>query len=366
MPDNNAVNPADETFLAQARACAAASPVRTSPNPKVGCVIVDGDGAVIATGVTEPAGGRHAERVALDEAGAHARGATVYVTLEPCNHHGRTPPCTDALRNAGVNRVVYVAADVNPVAGGGTTMLRTAGISVAGPLPPQHPIARDVADDLAGFLTAHTKHRPHVTLKLAQDAAGNTIPPRGGYLTGDTARRDVHRMRSHVDAVLVGANTVTVDNPALTARGETAPAIGPRAVIFDRSLTISPDATVCRDGTILVTADTHTDRELDPFRDRGVTIHPISVSGDDVVDVRRGLGTLLDAGILTALAEPGRTLATQMLVADVVDVLVLHVVRAGSDTFTPCVPLATVTEVSRQAYDATDMAVTYRANRKMP
>ena len=190
----------------------------TSPNPWVGCVIVAADGRV-AEGATQPPGGPHAEAVALAaarDAGLDLRGATVYVTLEPCSHHGRTPPCADTLVSAGVGRVVVALADPDPlVRGRGIDRLRAAGIDVTTGIA-----AAVVRDQLAPYLTHRTTGRPHVVLKLAASLDGRTAAPDGSsrWITGDAARADAHRLRAESDAVLVGAGTVRADDPELTVR----------------------------------------------------------------------------------------------------------------------------------------------------
>jgi diaminohydroxyphosphoribosylaminopyrimidine deaminase / 5-amino-6-(5-phosphoribosylamino)uracil reductase len=190
----------------------------TSPNPWVGCVIVTADGH-IAEGATQPPGGRHAEAVALATAAAEGldvAGATAYVTLEPCSHHGRTPPCADALVAAGIARVVVALTDPDPkVQGGGVERLRSAGIAV------DVGVAADaVADQLAPYVTHRTTGRPHVVLKLAASLDGRTAAPDGTsrWITGEAARADAHRLRAESDAVLVGAGTVRADDPELTVR----------------------------------------------------------------------------------------------------------------------------------------------------
>jgi diaminohydroxyphosphoribosylaminopyrimidine deaminase / 5-amino-6-(5-phosphoribosylamino)uracil reductase len=202
------------------RAVELAAGVRTttSPNPWVGCVIVAADGRV-AEGATQPPGGPHAEAVALAAARAAALdlcGATVYVTLEPCSHHGRTPPCADALAAAGVGRVVVALTDPDPlVSGRGCDRLRAAGVDVTTGVA-----AWVVRDQLAPYLTHRTTGRPHVVLKLAASLDGRTAAPDGTsrWITGDAARADAHRLRAESDAVLVGAGTVRADDPELTVR----------------------------------------------------------------------------------------------------------------------------------------------------
>jgi diaminohydroxyphosphoribosylaminopyrimidine deaminase/5-amino-6-(5-phosphoribosylamino)uracil reductase len=204
------------------RALAQAATVRstTAPNPWVGCVIVPPDsaadaGAVFA-GATAPPGGPHAEAAALVEAGGAARGATLYVTLEPCAHHGRTPPCTDAIIEAGVARVVVGIEDPDArVAGRGLAALRAAGVEVTVGVA-----ADEVAEQLAPYRKHRTTGQPWVVLKMAASLDGRTAAPDGTsrWITGEAARRDVHRLRSRSDAVLVGAGTVRSDDPALTVR----------------------------------------------------------------------------------------------------------------------------------------------------
>ena len=206
----------DSAMMREALVLAASVRGRTSPNPWVGCVVVPpGDGPAFE-GATEPPGGPHAEAVALDLAGDQARGSTVYVTLEPCAHEGRTPPCADALLRAGVRRVVVGVEDPDPrVRGEGIARLRAAGIDVV------VGVGRDeVARQLAPYLKHRATGRPWVVLKLAATLDGATAAPDGSsrWITGPEARRDAHRLRAESDAVLVGAGTVRADDPELTVR----------------------------------------------------------------------------------------------------------------------------------------------------
>jgi diaminohydroxyphosphoribosylaminopyrimidine deaminase/5-amino-6-(5-phosphoribosylamino)uracil reductase len=209
-----------------ARAVELARGVRTttSPNPWVGCVIVDGAGEIVGEGATAPCGGPHAEVAALGMAGERARDATVYVTLEPCAHYGRTPPCTDALIRAGVARVVAAVRDPDPkVAGAGFRALEAAGIAVS-----KGVLAGTVSEQLRPYLVHRSTGRPFVVLKLAVTLDGRTAAPDGSsrWITGGEARRDAHRLRAESDAVLVGAATVRSDDPALTVRDDAAPGAG--------------------------------------------------------------------------------------------------------------------------------------------
>jgi diaminohydroxyphosphoribosylaminopyrimidine deaminase/5-amino-6-(5-phosphoribosylamino)uracil reductase len=188
----------------------------TSPNPPVGAVVLDAAGTVVGVGATAPPGGPHAEVTALREAGERARGGTAVITLEPCTHHGRTPPCTDALRAAGVATVAFAVPDPHPAAAGGAAVLRAAGIAVrAGTLAEQ--VRRG---PLRAWLHAVRTGRPHVTWKLAATLDGRSAAADGTsrWITGEAARAEVHALRATVDAVVVGTGTVLADDPALTAR----------------------------------------------------------------------------------------------------------------------------------------------------
>jgi diaminohydroxyphosphoribosylaminopyrimidine deaminase/5-amino-6-(5-phosphoribosylamino)uracil reductase len=216
------------------RALELAASVRadTPPNPWVGCVIQTADGSVFE-GATRPVGGPHAEAMALAaaaEAGADTTGATAWVTLEPCSHHGRTPPCADALVAAGVARVVVAVTDPDPhVAGHGLEHLRAAGVAV------DVGVAEDAAAQLlAPYLHHRRTGRPYVVLKLAATLDGRTAAPDGTsqWITGPEARADAHRLRAESDAVLVGAGTVRADDPSLTVRDARAPRGDPVRVVL--------------------------------------------------------------------------------------------------------------------------------------
>jgi diaminohydroxyphosphoribosylaminopyrimidine deaminase/5-amino-6-(5-phosphoribosylamino)uracil reductase len=205
---------------------------RTAPNPMVGAVVVR-DGVTVGEGWHDAYGEPHAEAVALAKAGDRARGAEVYVTLEPCTHHGKTPPCADALIAAGVRRVIVAVRDPNPEAGGGIAKLRAAGIAVT------EGVETDAARELnAPFLFAHTDaSRPFVTLKLAVSLDGGVAPADRSqrWLTGIAARRHVHRLRANADAVAVGIGTALADDPALTVRYGRRPRVAPVRVVFDHA-----------------------------------------------------------------------------------------------------------------------------------
>lgn len=216
----------DDEAMRRAIEVAAAARGFTSPNPWVGCVLSTGH-----EGATEPPGGQHAEVVALTAAGAAAAGATLYTTLEPCAHHGRTPPCTDAILAAGVQRVVVAIEDPDPVvAGRGIRQLEEAGVEVTLGIG-----AEEVRAQLEPYLKHRTTGRPFVVLKLAASLDGRTAAPDGSsqWITGDEARADAHRLRAESDAVLVGAGTIRADDPQLTVRH--GPGRDPLRVVLGRA-----------------------------------------------------------------------------------------------------------------------------------
>lgn len=207
--------PADKRFMALAFAEARKVKGKTLPNPPVGAVVVKG-GKVVGKGGTLPAGQSHAEVVALAKAGKHARGGTLYVTLEPCSHHGRTPPCTDAILAAGIRKVVAAVRDPNPkVKGGGLAVLARAGVDTR--LGLLHDEAREFYE---GFFFFVTRGRPKIFLKIAQSLDGriNARPGEETAITGPEARAFTHGLRARVDAVVIGGNTLRIDDPDLTPR----------------------------------------------------------------------------------------------------------------------------------------------------
>jgi diaminohydroxyphosphoribosylaminopyrimidine deaminase/5-amino-6-(5-phosphoribosylamino)uracil reductase len=231
--------------MRRALALAATGGVPRGPNPRVGCVLLDADGRVIAEGYHRGAGTPHAEVDALQRAGAAARGATAVVTLEPCNHTGRTGPCSLALVEAGVARVVYAQADPNPIASGGADALSRAGVDVVGGL-----LAADAIAVNDAWTFAVTHGRPLVTWKVAATLDGRIAASDGTsrWITGPEARAEVHRVRAEVDAVLIGTGTALVDDPSLTVRDALGRAADrqPIRVVMGRR-PIPPDAAL-RDG----------------------------------------------------------------------------------------------------------------------
>jgi diaminohydroxyphosphoribosylaminopyrimidine deaminase / 5-amino-6-(5-phosphoribosylamino)uracil reductase len=227
----------DEAWMGEALAMARSVRTSTAPNPWVGAVVVPAGDGPAALGATQPPGGPHAEIVALDLAGDDARGATVYVTLEPCAHQGRTPPCVDALIAAGVSRVVVGVVDPDArVAGAGVAALRAAGITVDVGVG-----EAEVTASLLPYLTQRRTGRPYVVLKLAATLDGRIAAPDGSsrWITSGAARRDVHRLRAESGAIVAGAGTVRADDPALTVREVDGPS--PRRVVLGA---IPPGASV--------------------------------------------------------------------------------------------------------------------------
>lgn len=287
---------------------------RTAPNPLVGAVVVR-DGVVVGEGYHREFGGPHAEVHALRSAGERARGATVYVTLEPCNHHGKTGPCTEALLSAGVARVVCATRDPDPRAGGGVERLRAAGIEVGVGVEEEE--ARELN---AIFLHAVASDRPFVTLKLALslDAALADAARAPAWLTNERSRREVHRMRAGHDAVAVGIGTALADDPSLTVRGVRAPRVLPRRVVFDRHARLPLHGTLvrtARDVPVTVVAERPDPARLALLEAAGVEV----IAGQGLGDALR---TLRNYGIASMLVEGGATLGAALLTEGVVDRLV--------------------------------------------
>jgi len=246
------VTPFDHAMMRRALELAEKGLYTTTPNPRVGCVITKNE-KVVGEGWHERAGGPHAEIVALGKAGAEAAGATVYVNLEPCNHQGRTPPCVDALKKAGVKRVVAAMRDPNPQAAGGGAALAAAGIRF------EHGLMEQEAGELnIGFVSRVTRGRPWVRLKVAATLDGRTALSDGTsqWITGADARRDGHHWRARACAVLTGAGTVRADDPRLTVR-EVKTSRQPLRVIVDSRLETPPTARVLQGEKALVFAATH-------------------------------------------------------------------------------------------------------------
>jgi diaminohydroxyphosphoribosylaminopyrimidine deaminase/5-amino-6-(5-phosphoribosylamino)uracil reductase len=285
--------------------------------------VVVKDGRIVGRAVTSPGGRPHAEPQALAMAGPAAAGATVYVTLEPCSHHGRTPPCADALIEAGVGRVVVGAADPDPrVDGRGIAGLRQAGIEVAvGVLADQ---ARRIT---AGFFSRVQRGRPLVTLKLASTLDGRIATRTGEsrWITGEAARREAHALRGRHDAVLVGVGTVQLDDPELTCRLEKFKPVPSVRIVVDSHLrsplTAQLVATARQTPTWMLVRNGADARRSQAFSDLGVRVMEVE-SGAAGVDLAAGLAELGRAGLTRLLVEGGAQIAGSLLRADLVDRIV--------------------------------------------
>ena len=308
----------DEVFMQRALGLAAKALGRTSPNPVVGAVIVRG-GRVIGEGFHRRAGLPHAEVEALQRVNGTARGATLYVNLEPCAHHGRTPPCAEALIAAGLKRVVVGIVDPNPlVRGRGLRRLRQAGIAVTTGILREE--CERLNEDFAVFIRTG---RPLVTLKLAASFDGRIATASGDshWISGERSRRLVHELRNRADAVLVGAETVRVDDPQLTCRVRGGR--DPLRVILDGRLTISPAARVCTQRStaltlVVTTAESGQGEKRRLLEQQGVEI--LCLAGDQGrVPLRPLLAALGRRGVKHVLIEGGGQVAAAALAEGVVD-----------------------------------------------
>ena len=313
------MNAADSQWMAHALRLAELGLCTTSPNPRVGCVLVR-EGKLIAKGWHKRAGEPHAEVHALHAAGESASGATAYVTLEPCSHHGRTPPCADALIAAGVRRVVVAMQDPNPlVAGQGIARLRAAGIDV------ECGLMEDAARELnIGFFSRMTRGTPWVRSKIAASLDGRTALANGSskWITGDAARHDVQHWRARSCAVLTGIGTVLADDPQLNVRESTTER-QPLRVVVDSGLRISPGARILQDGpTLIYTACADTEKQQSLIT-RGAEV-VILAGADGKVDLSEVLQNLGKRGINEVLVEAGHTLNGSLMQAGLVDELVLY------------------------------------------
>jgi diaminohydroxyphosphoribosylaminopyrimidine deaminase/5-amino-6-(5-phosphoribosylamino)uracil reductase len=288
---------------------------QTAPNPMVGAVVVR-DGRIVGEGWHPRFGAEHAEVAALRDAGELARHATVFVTLEPCDHHGKTPPCVDALLAAGVRRVVAAVADPTPVAGGGAERLRRNGVEV------ELGLLADEARELNGpFFHAVASERPWVMLKLALslDGAIADASRRPAWITGPRARREVHRLRAGSDAVAVGLGTVRADNPMLTVREVPAPRVAPIRVVFSRQGLLPPTsqlALTASEYRTIVVAERIDLRHARELMELGVEVLP-ATSLDEAMRGLRG------RGIRSILVEGGAALTAALLGAGLVDRLII-------------------------------------------
>ena len=315
MDERAAPAPDDGTWMRRALSLAALGWGYTAPNPMVGAVVVR-DGVVVGEGWHERFGEPHAEIAALRAAGEAARGATLYVTLEPCNHVGKTPPCTEAILAAGVARVVAATADTNPEAGGGADRLRAAGIPVDVGIA--EPDARELN---ASFFHSFASDRPMVRLKLAisLDGAIADASRRPRWLTGPASRAEVHRLRAGSDAVAVGIGTVLADDPLLTVREWPAPRIAPLRVVFDTSARLplaSRLVQTLREAPVLVVCWAPDPAHAAALEHAGVQV----LHAPTLAHALRGLRA---RGVQSLFVEGGAGLASALIQEALVDRLVI-------------------------------------------
>lgn len=343
---------ADYAHMARAVQLARQGASSTHPNPRVGCVVVGPAGQVIGEGWHERAGEAHAEVRALAAAGAAARGATVYVTLEPCCHTGRTPPCTDALIAAGIARVVYALRDPNPrVAGEGEAQLRAAGIEVSSGL------LQSEAEELnRGFVLRMQQGRPWICSKVASSLDGRTAlaDGRSQWITGAAARADVQRLRARSSAVLTGSGTVLADDPRLTVRasdGSVGSMRQPWRVLVDSSLRVTTAARLFSEGGPVLVACHSASAAAVAARD-AIGVRTVALPGEarrvDLTALLRHLATL---EMNEVLVEAGPVLNGALLDANLLDELIVYqastVIGADAHGMFAVQPLSSLAEQHR-------------------
>ena len=314
--------PDDKRFMALALTLGRRGQGRCWPNPAVGCVIVK-NGRIVGRGHTAPGGRPHAEPQALSRAGEAASGATAYVTLEPCSHHGKTPPCAETLINAGIARVVVAIGDTDPrVSGRGLVMLRDAGIEVETGV-----LANQAAWDLKGFFLKTEVGRPFVTLKLAMTLDGRIATATGEskWITGPEARRRVHAQRAAHDAVLVGGGTARADDPSLTVR-DLGMQHQPVRIVASRRLDLPEGSVLERTAQdvpvwLVHGPDADSDRKA-RWQEAGATLLPCDLRGQQL-DPHALLQALGNQGLTRVFCEGGGSLAASLLQAGLVDQLIV-------------------------------------------
>lgn len=346
----------DREHMARCIALAERYRGRTSPNPIVGCVVVDPAGSVIAEGAHRGPGTAHAEVAALRKLGWKAPGATLYVNLEPCNHHGRTPPCAPVVRDADVSRVVVGIPDPIPDHSGGIAVMRRAGIKVTVGV-----LAEDCARINRPFLTWSTLHRPAFTLKAGVTLDGKiaTVAGQSKWITGPAARDDVMRLRDQHDAVLVGIGTVLADDPRLSARCPGAR--DPVRIVVDSQLRM-PTAARLLPGTsgprtIVACSRSAPARRERALVARGAEVWPIATHRNGRLDLHRLGQRLADAGIISVLVEGGGEIHAYLLQHGLADELVLYtapmIVGGPAKSWVGGVGVAALTRAPRFVFDGT-------------
>ncbi|MGW8247067.1 MAG: bifunctional diaminohydroxyphosphoribosylaminopyrimidine deaminase/5-amino-6-(5-phosphoribosylamino)uracil reductase RibD [Acidiferrobacterales bacterium] len=311
----------DFAYMARAIQLAKLGNFTAHPNPRVGCVIVK-DQEIIAEGWHQKTGEPHAEAIALAAAGDQARGATVYVTLEPCSHTGRTPPCADALIGAGVSRVVVGMQDPNPsVAGSGVERLRNAGIEVS--LGVLEEAARKLNP---GFIRRMERGLPYVRVKLAVSLDGRTAMASGEskWITGEAARADVQKLRASSSAIVTGAGTILADDPLLTVRTEEV-VKQPLRVIVDSYLSTPPDSKIfSTEGEVLVVTVSEDEEATGALVDAGAEVVQLS-SAAHGVDLLELMQYLAERGCNEVMFEAGASLAGSAVASGIVNELVIYI-----------------------------------------
>lgn len=326
----------DRRHMRRALELAARGWGRTSPNPLVGAVVVR-EGRVVGEGHHAEFGGPHAEVVALRSAGDAARGGTLYVTLEPCDHRGKTPACTEAILEAGIARVVYACGDPHPLGGGGGARLGKAGVEVRGGVESE--AARRLNAPFFWRYARDAAATPFVALKLALSLDGRIAAREGARtpVTGEEAWRAVHRLRAGFDAVLVGRRTAQVDDPLLTARGEVRPRRPPTRVVLDSGLRLGPDSALARtagEAPVWAAAAPGADPgRRAALEAKGVRVLEVPRGDEGGLDLERLTRRLGDEGVGSVLAEGGGRVASSLLRSNLVRRLYLFYapVLFGSD-----------------------------------
>jgi len=307
------LSPVDQGFLQRATEVGRRGWGRVSPNPMVGCVVVR-EGRVVGEGWHQEFGGEHAELHALRMAGLEARGADVFVSLEPCRHFGKTPPCTDALLEAGVSRVVYGAADPGALEGGGGDVLRRAGVRVEGPL-----LSEREARWENPFFFHGENALPWLALKLALTLDGRIAAGEGRRtdLSGAEAQREVHRLRAGVDALLVGTETALVDDPLLTVRGDISPRKEPVRVLMDaRGGRLEGGMRILREGSApvwILTTPSSPEGWRQTMRSAGAELLDVPSTDEGRINLGRAMESLAERGIRSVLCEGGGRLGAALL-----------------------------------------------------
>lgn len=309
----SSLSPEDRRHLARAMELAKRGWGRVHPNPLVGCVLVR-DGTVVGEGWHQLYGGPHAEVQALRAAGEGSRGATAYVSLEPCNHYGQTPPCSEALRDAGIARMVYASPDPGQVSGGGAEALRREGVDVLGPVLLPHESRRENP----AFYHNQVLGSTYVAVKLAQSLDGKISegPGKRTAITGPQARLETHRLRAGFDAVMVGSGTVRTDDPLLTVRESVSYRKQPTRIVLDTRCSLTSAARLFQDvpeaPLVIFTGEDASELAMEELEDAGAKVHPVPRKGEGV-SLAAVLDICWETGIRSVLCEGGGRLARSLL-----------------------------------------------------